>query len=179
MLPIGIGVKPKVGKDTVARFLISYLRVNGCRLNIQRASLFNEAQILCSRIFSWTDLKHPNYYETEFGNQEKDKTLLKIGKTPREIWSEFLIGLRQIYPDTLIQYLFSISQSVDILVITDITTPDEIQMIKDYGGHFIELDRNYAGNEITENTFINNNGTLNELYNKVVETVKTLGLDKL
>lgn len=185
MIIIGLGNQPQVGKNLVARFLISYLRTHGNRSNIKKCSLTYELRLQCNKLYHWSGLCHPDYYETEIGSKEKNVVIPNLGKTPNQIWSEFYNGLLSIHETTLINYILNFYSDLDILVITDLKRPSEIDKIHDKGGFVIRIDRPNVPKSIDivdlamtayENWdyVINNDGDLNKLHQEVVHIISEL-----
>ncbi len=138
---IAFGHRQRVGKDTAVKFLVQHLRTSGNKGRIEKGSLAYEMKLQCYKLFGYAGMKHPDHYETESGADDKELLLPIIGKTVRQIWIEYAIGLQNISTTALIDYLLNVSKDTDTLVISDLRRPAEANRIKQKGGHVIRIDR--------------------------------------
>lgn len=175
---ISFGHRKRVGKDLAARLLVSYLRLERQNSNIQIKGYADKGKAVCHDLYGWAGLKDGQYYEDH--PEEREIILPAIGKTPRQIWIDFMSrAVRdQVYDLTWVQYLLH-NTHCDVCVIKDMRFPIEADMIQDMGGYVYRIDRKDAPNDSDLaddalldydrwNGIINNNGTLQE-FNRQIE----------
>lgn len=172
---IAFGYKSRVGKDTAAKFLINYLRVNRQGLKVERVGFADKIKAVCADLFG---LQHRIYYEN---HPNERKTLVpSVGKTVEDIWIEVASAMRSVYRDVWLDYIFRVSEAVDVLVVTDLRFPEEVERIQSLGGICVKIvksdvvDRSkkldYALDGFDSwDEVIHNEGTLGELYGRVVD----------
>lgn len=178
------GHKKRVGKDTAARFLCSYLRTHRRGSNIQVHGYADKGKSVCYDLYKWAGLQPGDYYE-EHGD-EKDVILPLIGMSPREIWIKFMSkAVRdKVYDLTWIKYLHH-NVNCDVCIIKDMRFPIEADTIQEFGGYVYRIDRNDAPNDSdvaddalldysSWNGIITNNGTLHEFNKKIEELGRDL-----
>ena len=141
MKPIAFGHRKRVGKDTACRFLISYLRTTGSKKQINKGSFAYELKLMCHRLYGWDGLREPEFYEDPSNEHLREIALLTIGKSPREIWIEVGMGMRDVYDLTWVDALFYNNSESDILLISDCRFLNECQRIKEYGGLVVKIER--------------------------------------
>lgn len=171
---IAFGYKKGVGKSTAAKFLSTFLRLQG--ISTKQVSFAAKLKDVSYQLYRWAGLQRGVYYETHY--EQKEITLSLVGKSPRDIWIELGNKVREIYPETWISCALQ-SDKQDFIIITDLRFPNEAQAIKDLGGLLVRIDRpgQVAGTDPAEvsldswtdwDKIINNSGTLNDL-NQMVE----------
>ena len=171
---IAFGHRKGVGKSTASKFLTTYLQCEYPDLKIKEVSFAAKLKDISWQLYGWTGLQRGVYYETHY--REKEFILPKLDKTPRDIW--ILVGnkLREVRIDTWIDY--ALNTKANIVIISDLRFANEARAIKNLGGQLIKIDRNVLkGIDPAEvdllywkdwDHIIDNNGTLNELNEKVV-----------
>lgn len=170
---VALGHKSRVGKDTLCRFMLSYLRQNTRDLNIQRLSFASALKADCYKSYKHLGLRDEAFYEKECNAQYRDIKLPKINKTPVEIWIEEGNKGREVYPYKWIDQLFLV-EGVDIGIITDMRFPNEALACIENNGRLVRIDNprapirdsvsDNALNEWTDwHEIFPNNGSLNEL----------------
>lgn len=176
---ISFGHRKRVGKDTAARFLSSYLRMNRKGSNIQAQGFADKGKAMCHELYAWAGLQSAQYYEDH--SEEKELVLPAIGLSPRQIYINFMSkAVREnVYDLTWIKYLLH-SVSCDICIVKDLRFPVEADMIHEHGGYVFKIDRDDAPNDsdLADDALINytlwdgiieNNGTLHEFNTKIEE----------
>lgn len=180
---IAFGHKARVGKDTAAKYLVSYLRTankNHSFKDIRHCSFAYELKQRCYDLFGWAGLHSPEHYEAY--PDQKEQILWKIGKSPREIWIEFGNHMRSIYPDIWIDLVFNTNIDADLLIISDLRYPNEANRIIAENGHCIRIDKHDAPirTDVADTALvgfggwdlvINNDGTLNKFYKDITDKV--------
>ena len=128
---LALGHRKRTGKDTFARFLVTYLRTHTRNLNIQKAGFADKLKDICHQMFNWAGLMDGLYYDAN--PDQREMPLPKIGKTPREIWIAVGNEFRNVYEHVWIDYLLN-KQNCDILIVTDLRYPNEFNRVKQLGG---------------------------------------------
>ena len=203
---IGLGHKKQVGKDTVAKILLSFLYWDEVGMEVDKNSLLKN---LCKSYYrfgvtNWITMSFADKLKEvasiifdikkEDWNDPSVKASLvsNYNLTGRDILQKIGESFRkEISPDIWVNSLFSRYDKLNYrthsgdtikpnLIITDVRMPNEAQAIKDRGGILIKVDREtgYKDNHISETALdnyngwdyvIDNNGTLEELIDKVKE----------
>jgi|GEM_PF-6447744 len=83
---IAFGHRKQVGKDSAAKFLCSYIRMNQNNSNCQIKGFADKVKDIAYQIYSWAGLMPGEYYESDETQKFKDIVLPAIGKTPRDLW---------------------------------------------------------------------------------------------
>ncbi len=173
---IGLGHRKRTGKDTFASMLAGELGINlGLRVGIK--SFARPLKVQAAAIYGWAGLQSPEVYEQKATEYLREVTLPAIGKTPREVWIEFGMKMREIYPDTWLDILLKNEDNIDydVIIIPDTRFPNECQGILDHNGLLYRVvnDRIAFSDDRADNALvgfedywtgdINNNGTLGDL----------------
>lgn len=179
MRVVAFGHRRRTGKDQAAKFLLTILRIARPEMKTIKTSFAYKLKDVCHQLYSWAGLKSPEYYETNA--EEKEKVLKDIGKSPRQIWIEFgTLAVREIvYNRTWIDYTLK-SNDADILIITDLRFPNEMNAIRNLNGVCIRIDRASApvSDDVADSALGNipihlwdkvipNNESLNVLYEQM------------
>lgn len=203
---IGLGHKKQVGKDTVAKILLSFLYWDEVGMEMDKNSLLKNLRKSYYRfgVTNWItmsfadklkevasivfDIKREDWNDSSV----KASLVSNYNLTGRDILQKIGESFRkEISPDIWVNSLFSKYDKLNYrthfedtikpnLIITDVRMPNEAQAIKDRGGILIRVDREtrYKDNHISETALddydrwdyvIDNNGTLEELIDKVKE----------
>lgn len=140
---IGIGHRSRVGKDTLAKFITQYLRLNSKNLRITRISFATKLKAVCYDLYKHLGLKDEDYYNDPAHEHERDIVLPAIGKTPVQIWVNFgtLVG-REVYPDTWVDYGINKAKegAYDVVLTPDVRFLNETAFILKEGGYVFELE---------------------------------------
>jgi len=167
----------RVGKDTSARFLDSFLRVERPGLKVKKISFASKLKDISWQLYGWAGLQPGVYYETEAGEKIKEVMIPKLGKSPRQTWIEVGNKMREVYRDTWLDYAL-LSPMVDIIIITDLRFQNEAERVCELGGRVYRIDRPglIKGNDAAETALdewdgwhgvIDNSGTLTDLNTKM------------
>lgn len=179
---LGTGYRARVGKDTVGDYLEQQ---KGWRRTCFAASLKEAAKI----IFGWTDEhvygKLKEAIDPFWGFSPRE-ALQKLGTDAcrnhihRDIWVKSVE--RRIKSDPEANW-----------IVTDARFPNEVEAIKAWGGFVVRIDREFpdeistVGHESEHaldtykhwDEIISNNGTFQELYLKIEESLEKLEANKL
>jgi hypothetical protein len=178
---IAIGHRKGTGKDTFAKFLLTYLRTNTINKNIVRRGFADKLKDCCYLMYSWAGLKYKMYYE-EYPEHKAD--VLANGKTVRQIWIEVGQWMRNYDPNIWINANV-LDVSSDYLIIPDLRFPNEFELVERNGGTCLlltnprvpdtddEADLGLAGWK-GWHLQIENSGTLNDLNNLACNFGRTL-----
>lgn len=173
---VGFSYKKGVGKDTIAKFLSTYLRCEHPGLKIKQISFAAKLKDICYQLYGWAGLKRGIYYELR--RDLKEVKLPGLDLSPREIWISIGNKLREVYTHTWIDFALK-GVEADIIIITDVGFQNEALAIKRLDGYLFKLVRDGLpqgtdGRETELDSWhdwdmvIDNNGTLSDL-NKVAE----------
>ena len=135
---IGLAYKKGVGKNTLAKFIITYLRCEMPGLNVKEISFAAKLKDISYQLYSWAGLQRAIYYESH--RDEKEVVLPLIKKSPREIWIDVGNKLREVYVDTWIDFALK-EVKADVLIVSDVRFCNEAEAIKDVGGTLIKINR--------------------------------------
>lgn len=135
---LALGHRKRIGKDTLARFIVTYLRTHTKNFNIQKVGFADKLKDITHELFRWAGLMDGPFYETN--PDQREIILPAIGKTPREIWIEISNKIREVYEHVWIDYVLH-KTYCDYLIITDLRYPNEFIKIKEMGGFTCKLIR--------------------------------------
>lgn len=174
---LAIGHKSRVGKDTLANFIITNLRLRTKNLKIGRISFAAKLKENCYSLYKHLGMKDEAFYNRPENESARYVKLPKINKTPVEIWIEYGNKVREVYPFTWIDY--GLLADFDIGIVSDLRFPNEVQAVLEKQGILIKLDRTEALrlDSVSDNALndfqawhevYDNNGSLNELNNYAI-----------
>lgn len=140
---IGLGHYSRTGKDTFANALVQNLRDRHPNVRVAKIPFAWKLKMVCYELYSWDGLMPPEFYDTPEGEPLREVPLPTIGLTPVQIWVAMgTPAVRDnVWQTTWIDYLLKTDHSLDVLVIPDVRFPNEVQAIKDRGGHIIKVVR--------------------------------------
>lgn len=183
MLAIAFGHQKDVGKDEAAKFVMSHLRTNSRFPRVQKKGFADKLKDVCFQLYSWAGLMPGPWYEENSERRKlKEVVLPLIGKSPRQIWISFGNEVKAAtYTHTWVDYLLKTTQC-DFLAVSDMRFPYEADRIKALGGIVVKILRpsvphtsDAADDPLLSYTdwdaVIVNDGTLGDLYNKVISVV--------
>ncbi len=189
MFMVAFGHRKRVGKDTAARFLSSYIRLAKKGSNVQVHGFADKLKSIAHELYFWAGLHPGEFYEDEANTHLRDVILPAIGKSPRRIWIDLGTHVgRAIYWDTWVDYL-QYSIFADVCIIKDMRFPNECERIKSLGGFVFKIERDDAPNDSDEaddplkdytgwSAVIENNGSLGAL-NKKIEAIGEMVLNRI
>lgn len=181
------GHRKLVGKDTFVRFLIEILRKKHSKLNIQRVGFADKLKATCHLLYAHAGHKDPSYYEHTVNS--KNEKLFGLDCTVRDLWLGFGNHARLYDKDIWINPILK-TNHCDILFITDLRYPNEVDAVKEAGGKVIKIENKNivytpdpADSALIDfnnwNEIIENNGTLQELYTLAEKWVENCPLNLL
>ncbi len=172
---IAIGHQKEVGKSTLAKYLITILRIRNKGKNINQISFADGVKAVSYQVFGWTGLKFGTYYENHYLEKEIP---LPFGKSPRDIWIGVGDKLREIDNGAWI-YSALYDCNYDILIIPDLRFWDEAVALEKMNTCLVRLNRDVPrATNPAEVSLLNwkkwcldldNNGTLQDLYQRAEE----------
>lgn len=184
MLSIAFGHQKDVGKDEAAKFVMAHLRTNSRFRRVQKKGFADKLKDVCYQVYSWAGLMPGPWYEESSERRKlKEVVLPMIGKSPRQIWISFGNEVKAAtYLHTWVDYLLR-STECDFLAISDMRFPYEADRIKSLGGIVVKILRpsvphtsDAADDPLLDydkwDAVIVNDGTLGDLYDKVVAVVE-------
>jgi hypothetical protein len=174
---VGLGYKKGSGKNEFSKFLSTHIHCTDPKVKVQEISFASKLKDIAFQLYSWAGLKRAVYYETH--REDKEKILLPLAKSPRQLWIELGNKCREIYANTWIDFALN-GVKGDVIIITDMGFTNEVRSILNKGGVIVKLVRNGipTGTDPREveldewNTWdytIDNNGSLDDLYKKAVD----------
>ncbi|MFW9874469.1 MAG: hypothetical protein ACFFG0_15290 [Candidatus Thorarchaeota archaeon] len=134
---IAIGHQKGVGKSTLAKFLVTELRVRNKGFKIGKLSFADEVKNISHQLFSWTGLKSGQYYENHYDEKE---TPLNFDFTPRDIWIAVGNKMREIHPNVWIEAAFH-NCDYDIVIIPDLRFKNEAIWLENHGACLVKIHR--------------------------------------
>lgn len=183
---VAFGHRKRVGKDTAAKFLITYLKMTRKGINIQKRGFADKVKDIAYQLYSSYGLMSGDIYEDPACVALREIPLPLIRKSPRQIWIGVGNGLRSaVDDDTWLNYLFSSESGCDLLVIKDLRFPVEANGILDRGGFVFRIDRDSepkvtdGADDPLENYdrwtgIIKNNSSLDNLHSEMVNIAERL-----
>ena len=135
---LALGHRKQTGKDTLARFIASRLRLNNRGLNVIVAGFADELKDTVYRLYGWAGVKPKEYYEAH--QAEREVILPQIGMSYRAKLIQIGNHTRAIdecvWSNALLKKL-----NVDVLIIKDLRFPHEITQVHSCGGHVVKVVR--------------------------------------
>ncbi len=136
---IAFGHRKGVGKDTAARFLMSYYRTLKKGSNIQKVGLADKVKDICYQLYSWAGIKDKEFYD-EFP-KSKEIVLPLMGKSPRQIWIEMgTLVAQEVCKNTWVDYV-NHHYKADVLIISDLRFLHEANLLLKAGGYLFKINR--------------------------------------
>ena len=173
---IGIGSQKSVGKSTLAKYLVTILRMRNQGKKIKVISFADGVKNVSYQVFGWMGLKEGVYYEDHY--QEKEIPL-PCGLTPRDIWIAVGNGMREIDKRAWILSALHDIDDYDIIIISDLRFVDEAEALEELKACLVKLNREVPrGTDPAEVSLLgwkkwckdlDNNGTLQDLYQRAEE----------
>jgi len=148
---IGLGHTSRSGKDTFAQALISTLNEMDPKLKAARRSFATKLKDVTCQLYGWAGLQDEAYYNDPVHEHERDVVLPALGMTPVELWVKFGTPAvrQQVYDGSWVDYLLNTDHKLDVVVIPDVRFPNEVEAIRERGGHLIKVVRPGYGPRLT------------------------------
>lgn len=183
---IAFGHTKGIGKDTAAKFLATIIKTQSGNKNnnVVQVNFASKIKSIAYDIYKHKGLQDEQYYEEH--PEQKNQILPNLGKSPREIWIHVGNTLRLIDDEVWIDYPMN-KISCDVLLFRDLRFPTEANKIIAKGGICVKITNNRVSHtsDVADDALLNfdqwhstieNNGTLNELHNKMEIFAKELKL---
>lgn len=138
-LIVGIGHRKRTGKDLFASLLRDAL--SDCGMSAEKRSFAGPLKAMAFHLWGWAGLNLGEYYDCPDNAQMREVPLPALGKTPRQIWIEFGIKMREIYQDTWLNLTLKSPTQSNVLIIPDVRFPNEAEAILKSGGILIKMER--------------------------------------
>jgi hypothetical protein len=179
---LAFGHRRFVGKDTACNLLLTHLRTTLRGKSIAKKGFASKLKAVAHDLWAWAGLKDEDYYEEH--PKEKERMLIGIHKTPRDIWIELGNKMREIDDTVWLNQLF-LGTKYDILLIKDLRYPNEAQHVMQNNGFCIRIDnpREEHRGDVADNALkdwdawdrvIVNDGDLASLNQKVIALAEEL-----
>jgi hypothetical protein len=180
---VAFGHEKRVGKDTVANFLATYLSTRNPGLKILKAGFADKLKDVCHKLFAWAGLQEGGYYELPETLHLKEEKLPALRMSPRETWIAVGTQMRTIYEDVWLDALLK-QADVDVLVIPDLRYPNEVNRILNEGGLVFKVTRPglKRSSDVADDSLLNyrrwtgtivNDGSLEDLLGKTIRLADT------
>ena len=139
---LALGHYSRTGKDTVANYVMEWFAQNAPGIRVQKVSFFRKAKELCHELFSWAGIREPEFYETPEGELARKQVLPLLGMTPVQLWVRFGDSLRQgCYAGIWSRYFVTHLPDADVLVLTDLRYPDEVEELRKLSSILVKVVR--------------------------------------
>lgn len=172
---IAVGHTKQVGKDTFVKFCIDILRPKTKSLKIVKRGFADKLYEFCYLVYSWCGFERKEFYESNPKMKEIVLEKHPFKMTPRQILIELGTNvLRNKWDENIWVNAALTTNDADILFITDLRFPTELNRVKEIGGYSLKITRDNlpeptdiadtALNGYDFNETFNNSGTLQELH---------------
>jgi len=138
---IGIGHYSRVGKDTLASYLVQELERRG--VSSRKASLAYKLKVVAHELYGWAGLREPEFYETDEGQQYRQVKLPELDLTPVEIWIKLgTDAVRDhVYVDTWVRLWLQTNYDEEVVIAPDMRTWNEASLFRKSRGWLVRLNR--------------------------------------
>jgi len=179
---ISLGHRRRVGKNEGANFLLHYINEQ-YKGTVEIISFADKVKDMSFDLYGHYGLKEKEFYEKN--PQFREQPLPIINKSPREIWIEFGNKNREIHSNVWVDWVKNKIPNYDNVIIPDLRFENEGNMIHEMGGVCVRIDnpRIPHSNDVSDcalenwngwDFIIDNNGTLEEFYQKLIYVYKKL-----
>lgn len=138
---VAFGHKSRVGKDTACQILIDHFKTNYPNLVVERKAFADSVKDISYKLFKSNGLKARQYYDE--WPKERSTKLQPLNMDAVEIWVAVGNKIREIYPQTWIDIILK-DNSCDILIISDLRYPNELQEVKNQNGICVKIEKDSA-----------------------------------
>jgi hypothetical protein len=138
MIIVGIGHKSRQGKDELANFLCTHLRVHTRNRRIVKVGFADILKNICYQLYSWAGVHEPDYYERH--PAARDIIIEPLGYNVVELWIRFGNHCREFHEPIWINALLK-GTKADVLIIKDTRFPNETKAIHEHGGLLVKVNR--------------------------------------
>lgn len=138
---VGFGHRSGVGKDTVAKFVDTKLRVARPGLIVKKVSFAWKLKEMAYDLYHWAGVQRPSYYEN---NRDARALPLKAlgGMTVVDLWVKLGECVRnEVYIKTWIDFAIrGHHDPIDVLLVPDVRNPEETDEIEVLGGLLVKVE---------------------------------------
>lgn len=140
---IALGHYRRVGKDSLADFIIEACYRRNPTVRVAKRSWALKLKQICHELYGWAGLREPEFYETSGGALLREVVLPEIGKSPRQIWIDMgTPAIREcVYHRTWVDYLMRSKHDLDAMIITDTRFFNEVEAVRQAGGLVVKVIR--------------------------------------
>jgi hypothetical protein len=139
MIIVAMGHRKRVGKDTLAKYINTYLRTNYAGINVRIVGFADRVKDVAFLMYSWAGLQRGSYYEEANHERERENILPLVGRTPRQIWIDVGQALRK-QDDACWLNCVLMNKTCDVCLVKDIRFPTEVEGVEREGGILIEVE---------------------------------------
>lgn len=180
---LAFGHKSRTGKDSITRFLVDYIKQKRPDLKIERRAFADKVKDISYQLYKHHGLQPGPYYD-EFPDARNIK-LPRLNKDAVEIWVAVGNHLREVYDKTWIDFVL-LDTSADIVIISDLRFPQEVEGVLGFDGYMVRLDKvdapirdtvsdNILNDFLGWHEIMTNNASMEELYSKGIDLIERLG----
>ena len=179
---LAFGHKSRVGKDVATRFLVNYIKQKRPDLKVERRAFADKVKDISYQLYKHHGLQPGPYYD-EYPEARNIKLPL-LGMDAVEVWISVGNRLRDVYSKTWIDFVL-LDCSADIVVISDLRFPQEIDGVLSFDGYLVRIDKKDAPirDSISDNILndfrgwhkiLDNDSTIDSLNTKLINLILEL-----
>jgi hypothetical protein len=144
---IGLGHYSRVGKNTLASMIGIELARQAPGIRVKIVSFASKLKDIAHQLYSWDGMQDEAFYETPEGAVMRDVKLPTLQMTPIEVWVALgTPAIREhVYQNTWVDYTLKTDHKCDVLIVTDVRFPNEVEAINELGGILIKVVRDGYG----------------------------------
>lgn len=152
-------------------------------LSVKRIAFADKLKEIAYDLYSWAGM--PTNDEIEKNPYLRDKILVPIGKTVRQVWIDLGTPAirQQVYDLTWVNYVLKKDHGVDVIVIPDLRFPNEVSAMRERCSMIIKINRLSVAqtNDIADcaldywngwDNVIFNDGTIEQLHKELEDTIQ-------
>ena len=138
-LIVGFGHRRRVGKDALADLV--WRRLIRMGVKPARNAFARKLKKEAFRLFGYGGLLEAPHYDNT--PELREKVLPALGMSPRDLWIAVGNKLREVAPDVWIRAVVDspADRNADILIVTDVRYPNEVDAIHERGGLVVKVTR--------------------------------------
>lgn len=135
---IAFGHRSRVGKDSAAKIAERIIRLEYQGITVQRVGFADKLKSICFQLFGQYGMKDGQHYED---HPEDRHVKLSCGKTPIEILIEVGESMKKTCPTIWVDHVLNNCRT-QVLLISDLRFPIEVEAVKKLGGKIVKVERN-------------------------------------
>jgi hypothetical protein len=126
---VGFGHRSEHGKDTCSNFLSTALRVRKPGLRIKQLNFADKLKDITFQLYGWAGVKRGVHYN----NCRADRKIIlpALGCTVVTLWVRVGEKLREVFPDTWLNFVCNTDHQADVVLVADVRHPNEADTIVD------------------------------------------------